>query len=49
MNDPPSGIFEDQSLTHQGCNQSLVAKPVGNRPPGRLTSRWEDNTKMDLK
>ena len=26
----------------------LVGKPEGKRPLGRLRSRWEDNTKMDL-
>jgi len=26
----------------------LVGKPEGKRPLGRPTSRWEDNTKMDL-
>ena len=26
----------------------LVWKPEGKRPLGRLRSRWEDNTKMDL-
>jgi hypothetical protein len=27
----------------------LVGRPEGKRPLGRLRSRWEDNTKMDLK
>jgi hypothetical protein len=26
-----------------------VRKPEGKRPLGRLTSRWEDDIKMDLK
>jgi hypothetical protein len=27
---------------------SLVGKPEGKRPTGRLRHRWEDNIKMDL-
>jgi hypothetical protein len=27
----------------------LVGKPEGKRPLGRLTRRWEDNIKMDLR
>jgi hypothetical protein len=27
----------------------LVDKPEGKRPLGRLTRRWEDNIKMDLR
>jgi hypothetical protein len=27
----------------------LVGKPEGKRPLGRLTNRWEDDIKMDLK
>jgi hypothetical protein len=26
----------------------LVEKPEGQRPPGRLRCRWEDNIRMDL-
>jgi hypothetical protein len=27
----------------------LVRKPEGNRPLGRLTRRWEDGIRMDLR
>jgi len=30
------------------CIQSLVRKPEGKRPHGRLRHRWEDKIKLDL-
>ena len=27
----------------------LTDKPTGNKPPGRIRHRWEDNTRIDLK
>ena len=33
----------------QKCIQSLVGKPEGKRPLGRLRRRWEDNFKMHLR
>ena len=33
----------------QKCIQSLVGKPEGNRPLGRLRRRWEDDIEMDLR
>jgi hypothetical protein len=38
--------------THGGgerCFQSLVGRPKGKRPLGRLRHRWEDNIKLDLR
>jgi hypothetical protein len=32
----------------KGVYRVLVRKNEGNRPLGRPTRRWEDNTKMDL-
>jgi hypothetical protein len=32
----------------RGVYRVLVGKPEGNRPHGRLRSRWDDNIKMDL-
>jgi hypothetical protein len=32
----------------RGVYRVLVGKPVGKRPQGRPTHRWEDNIKMDL-
>ena len=31
-----------------GVHRVLVGRPVGKRPLGRPTRRWEDNIKMDL-
>jgi hypothetical protein len=33
----------------QNTHKVLVGKPVGKRPLGRPRSRWEDDTKMDLR
>jgi hypothetical protein len=33
----------------RGAYRALVGKPEGRRPLGRPRSRWEDNTKMDLR
>jgi hypothetical protein len=33
----------------RGVYRALVGKPEGRRPLGRLTRRWEDNIKMDLR
>jgi len=33
----------------RGATRVFVVKPEGKRPPVKLTSRWEDNTKMDFK
>ena len=39
-------------VMHMGEKRSvyrvLVGKPEGERPPGRLSFRWEDNMKMDV-
>jgi hypothetical protein len=35
----------DKKNTHR----VLVGKPVGKKPLGRPRSRWEDDTKMDLR
>jgi len=32
----------------RGVYRVLVEKPVGKKPLGRLSHRWEDNSKMDL-
>jgi hypothetical protein len=32
----------------EGVYTVLVRETLGKRPLGRLTSRWEDNIKMDL-
>jgi hypothetical protein len=32
----------------RGALRTLVGKPEGRRPLGRLRCRWEDNIKMDL-
>ena len=32
----------------RGVYTALAGKPEGKRPPGRLKSKWEDNTTMDL-
>jgi hypothetical protein len=32
----------------RGVCRVLVGKSEGNRPMGRLRSRWDDNIKMDL-
>jgi hypothetical protein len=31
------------------CIRAIVEQPEEKRPPERLTLRWEENTKMDLK
>jgi hypothetical protein len=33
----------------RGVYRVLVGRPEGKRPLGRLTRRWEDNIKMDLR
>jgi hypothetical protein len=33
----------------RGAYNILVERPEGRRPLGRPRSRWEDNTKMDLR
>jgi hypothetical protein len=33
----------------EGCIQDFVGKHVGEKKLGRLTRRWEDNIKIDLK
>jgi hypothetical protein len=30
-------------------HNTMVGKPKGKRPFGRLRHRWEDNTRMDLR
>jgi hypothetical protein len=32
----------------RGVDRFLVGKPDGNRSPGKLRRRWEDNINMDL-
>jgi hypothetical protein len=34
---------------HMGEGRVLVGRPVGKRPLGRPTCRWEDNIKIDLR
>jgi len=42
--------FRRTNRSHiRGATRVLVAKPEGEKPPGRITCRWEDNIKMDLK
>ena len=36
-----------QDRERRGVYRVLVGKPVGKRPLGRPTLRWEDNIKMD--
>jgi hypothetical protein len=33
----------------RGVHRVLVGRPVGKRPLGRPSRRWEDNIKMDLR
>jgi hypothetical protein len=33
----------------RGAHRTLVGKPEGRRPLGRLRRRWEDNIKIDLR
>jgi hypothetical protein len=33
----------------RGVYRVLVGRPSGKRPLGRLTHRWEDNIKMDIR
>jgi len=32
----------------RGAYKVVMGKPEGNRPPGRLRRRWDDNIKMHL-
>jgi hypothetical protein len=34
---------------NMNTHRILVGKPEGKRPLGRLTHKWEDNIKMDLR
>jgi hypothetical protein len=34
---------------NNNAHRILIGKPEGNRPLGRLRSRWEDNIKMDFR